>query len=643
MTATERHIAQASCRAQGPFVPREHVRPRARRGGIGCHCLSSWKCNSPPDMLSLNPVGLGIFGAEKLRAMVRPSRTRTTASSVILVVLLPLLGWGILSFLSWPLAPDPSIHLTGVHQGVLNEMGLGQMWTFRGPVYNAYLLLLYSIVEPFVSFYDKLAFDMGVKLVHLSVYLAATTFWGYSLARNHRQLRAWALPAVGVVLLGFLSPTRNFWLHAEDVALLVLIISSGFSFHRRSGLLICGGLVASLLPLIKGVTVVLCITAFAVMWLNRTRTLKEVLFWIAGFTAGALVQAYLCLTIWAVPLQDLFDAAVFQGAALPTAGRRWAFLLEEWPKYFELTPLFVPSIALTPLVLGQLVAERRWGSATALATSWLGPMIMVIAQHHYFFYHFGCALFPATLVLLLFLSTPIQGWCSKASLAPVMAIPFAIWLTDHPFFSDHVGYRTAFLGVLVLSVGLPFAHRLPGLTRLEYQVLTGATVVSAFVFCWTGGATGFAFSDATRLRHAQTTLEARLRHLEDEFGLAGEKVLLLSYGVISRNLRMSSACRHFFPIPVQRFRSDDSGAFEAAPSFRENLDCITDFRGRYIALERKWMYRSDLAPEMKKWLRSYRRVAWLDEKKRIALLERRSGRPGGSVDEERFTRRLVPL
>lgn len=62
-----------------------------------------------------------------------------------LVVVSILAFLGIAVYLSWPLAMDPSVHFTGIHQGKLTKKSLGELWNFRGPVYNAYLWALYQI------------------------------------------------------------------------------------------------------------------------------------------------------------------------------------------------------------------------------------------------------------------------------------------------------------------------------------------------------------------------------------------------------------------------------------------------------------------------------------------------------------------
>ena len=75
-------------------------------------------------------------------------------------------------------------------------------------------------------------------------------------------------------------------------------------------------------------------------------------------------------------------------------------------------------------------------------------------------------------------------------------------------------------------------------------------------------------------------------------------MLLLSYGTVAYHLDTTSACRHYFPIPLQRSRYRDTSG---TSGYRENLDCALSYTDDNVILEPIW-FKLDLLPSLATFL-----------------------------------------
>ena len=540
------------------------------------------------------------------------------------LVIWALVAVGVVSYFNWPLHGDASTHLTGIHQALVTGRGLQEAWNFRGPVYNVYLFCLYwgaSLVSPFS---EVTQFDKTLKVLHLLVVAASSTLAATGLAGRVRSLNGLAAPLTGLFLLAYLASTWTFWLHAEDVGFVLLLLSVGLATRKPPVALVLAGLVASCLPMLKVVTAALCLPAFLSVLVDRTHVWRAVGLFGAAFVTSVGMQAYLFSSVWTLPVQDLIEAGLFQNSANATWSQRMLRFRLEWPGFLEGTAMFAAALGLLSAVLAQSVATRRLREAALLLGSWLAPALMVLVQHKYFAYHFGCMAFGAALTVAYALARP--AWSRASAVAASLAFLVLLEETDHPYFFDHPVSRLAVLGC---AGAVALATWLPQLPRLGSSGgFIPSAAMLALVLSWFPSDDGLSFSRGKDLITRTARKVTYVRSTEQKRGLTGQTVLLLTYGTTARLLDVKSACRHYFPIPFQRFRIEDRRAFESSAGFVENRDCILGYLGKHVILQEKWMRRSDLFPELKANLvRHYRRVAWLGAGHQTGVWERRTDPP----------------
>jgi len=532
-----------------------------------------------------------------------------------------LVAVGVASYLGWPLRGDGSTHLAGIHQAIVSGRGLGATWNFRGPTYNLYLFGLYHLAGMFVPFTSVLAFDTTVKALHLFFFFWCSVGASIGLSRRVRGFSKLDVPLCGLFLVAYLSSHNTFWLHAEDVGLLLVLAAAGLATTTGPALLVLAGAVASLLPMLKGVTAPLCLLPSLALLLDRPRPGRAIAWYCMGLCASVAAQAVVFTQLWTVPVRDLLEAAVYQNSGHATWSERIDRFWVAWPRFLEGTPMFAVALGVLPSVLVQLLSGRRFTSAALLLAGWAVPVAMVLVQDKLFRYQFGCVAFAAVLTLVHCLA--IQDWSRSSFAASISGVLLLALATHHPYFLDHVAMRLVFLGsALAMTLTTWQSTRAPHHPASEDgRMLLAALSLTILMLFW---GDGLSLREGKGLKDRVARQVARYRASEARLGLTGETVLTLAYGSRIRLTDVKSACRHFFPIPVQRFRREDRQAFEAAAGFVENKDCIFNYAGRHVLLQEKWLKRSDLLRKLKRHLeRRYRRVGWLDPAKEIAVWERR--------------------
>lgn len=150
----------------------------------------------------------------------------------------------------WPLPDDNALHFAGVHQALMSERGLGEIWNFRGPTYNLYLVALNRAATTFVDFFSP-RFDTVVRALHLGIIVGGAFTWarGLSARFSLSPQEAWIAGAIAL-----LAGSQRIPLHAEDVAATLLLYVAGLTMMPRLGAHLAAGLLAGLLPFMKGIT-----------------------------------------------------------------------------------------------------------------------------------------------------------------------------------------------------------------------------------------------------------------------------------------------------------------------------------------------------------------------------------------------------
>lgn len=521
---------------------------------------------------------------------------------------------GVITYLSWPLASDPSVHFTGIHQGVVTGKDLGELWTFRGPVYNGYLWGLYRVTTWFVPFQNATSFSLLVRSLHLVVMSGVCTVWAISFSRFSRRFSGQALIVLGLALLGCTSMYRSVSLHAEDVSHLLLLTALACALSRSLFWRFIAGALAGLLPLVKGLTALFCFPAALAVLLPSHQRGRGVGAWIGGFLLSISLQLAWLYQYDFLPVRDLFESAVFQSSTLATHQERWTSFQIHWLSYSGKHPLTVVAAASGAFLMTWQILRRRFLQLLLGASLWLTALGALILQDRYFTYHLGL-IAPATIVSLSALTelygekfSRREAWILLG--ATSLTTLFFLWQLDHPYALDFPFVRIAWLAPSAAFVILAWGYLKQSRRTLKRLIpLVSVLFWAGFALAWTlDKGTFVTQGHATSLQRSLHREEEALRYFEKKHGLKKKTVLLLSYGHMSRYLQVRSACRHFFPIPVQRLRYELEETFAEQQGFQENRDCILSYEGDFILLERKWLAHSSFKSDLKSKLKSYHKV-----------------------------------
>lgn len=531
---------------------------------------------------------------------------------LVLVSVLALVG--ITVYLSWPLAVDPSVHFTGIHQGVINQRPLGELWTFRGPVYNAYLWVLYQITTWFVPFQDAPRFSLLVRIFHLGVLSGVCALWAWGFTRYSRRFVGQGWLVFCLALLGCTSVYWTVHLHAEDVSNLFLLASLGCALAPQLSLRFVAGFLAGLLPLVKGITALFCLPAALAVFLPEQKRGRGVFCWGTGFALSILVQVLWLYKHDFLPLRDLLESAVFQSSTVASFRERWLSFQIHWLSYSGKHPLTVVAASAGTFLMTWLLLRRRFLQFFLGLTLWGFTLFALIFQDRYFTYHMGLSVPPTIFTLSCLTELYRERFSRREALLLLGATSctwlFFLWQLDHPYALDFPFVRLAWLAPLFAFVVLAWSFWKSSGLALRWQIpLVASLAWLGFGVAWTLDKGTFPVSGhPTSLQRSMYREGDALRFFEKKHRLKNKQALLLAYGHMTRYLRVRSACRHFFPIPVQRLRVELEDTFVEQEGFRENRDCILSYHGELILLEPKWLRRSSFRAELREKLREYRRV-----------------------------------
>ena len=476
----------------------------------------------------------------------------------------PAPALSVLAYLRWPLAEDPALHFAGVHQALTSGRGLDEVWNFRGFGYNLYLAGLYEIATQFCSFFDAYRFDRIVRGLHLLVLLCGAWVFATGYARFLQLPRKDVMQVFAVVVFAVTATWPTVPLHAEDVTVVCLLYALGCALRPGRHSLVLAVVLAALLPYLKGITV-LFVAPIALATL-RDRPLRDLSVF-AGLWLGAFLAVTLSLWVWA-PLQltDLLETVYYQGAS--GLLRRFGGLLRI-TKQFAFNPTLLSGLLALGLTVPGLLAERRRDVLALLAALWLVPFICLVGQGAYYTYHFSTVALASAASLGAFLGFGLRGSAFRpAAFVALMSLAFCVWF------------------------GSNAAPREKNVER-----------------AWRG---------------VRENIE-RFAEVERLVGSQGANplstVLLASYGTSARYLNVRSACRHFFPVPLERGHLVEPRLRVSLHGFREVSRCFAQYSGEYVLLEPDWL--SEAEARRAGALRGYREVWRFEAGRRDYQLFRR--------------------
>lgn len=533
----------------------------------------------------------------------------------ILVVAAVLIGLGTLAR---PLGQDASAHFGGIHHSFAAGYDLGEAFTFRGPTYNAYLAGLYVTATSVVDFFDRSAFDPLVIALQLLLVTGAGWLWGSGLGRRFALGRGACVACAALAVIAASSNIETVILHTEQVAVVVTFAAWGLAMRSRTGWQVVAGLLLATLPLMKGVTAVYAAPVLLSALLQhgwRSRSFRVLL----GVTLATAVGLVAILAVVApVSLRDLTEFAVYQDSLGGPVAARFTTFANSWRMFLTFNPLLVAGLPALILHVAELLRRHDRGELLLVLGLWSIAPFSLLLQQQYFTYHAMPVVLGATYSLsaVLWWCRPV-GWTRvRTRTAGSIAVFTTVltWREAVGGLGGGNGWTLILLAVALVVTGLTVLQLLSWLGRtvqpsvvLPRRVVAGMLALAATVWVAYPRAMPTPARSAVAWERASVQ-EAGFDALVDEYDLRGEEVLLLAFAAGMRHLDVVSACRHWFPIPVQRYQPERDAEFRATSGFQENLDCILDYDGEYLIQEQDW-FRTRALPEVSAFARDYERIA----------------------------------
>jgi hypothetical protein len=502
-----------------------------------------------------------------------------------------------IAYLIWPPWTDVTVHMTGIHLAGVQDRGLLGAWTFRPVLFNAYLATLHALVTPFAGFASKAAFETLVKVVHLVVILGVCGFWAHHVAAARGVPRA-ARTMAAVLVFAFLVSAFDIAIQAEEVAVLAMLLAWGFLARGGARSVTAAALLAASLPFYKGVTALYGLPLLVVAW--TTFGPRRAAFYRFAVSSAVAAVLFVLVLAWLAPQQirDLVEAGVYQGSFESSWGARLSRLVTEGRRYAFVQPVLLPGGLATVLVAGAALRRRAVGKTVLLVVLWVVPVLVVLIQDMYFDYHFVAATVPAAYAIGLLSGPsdyPTRRWVEAATVL-VLGLGAARLVWANPRMDD------GFEGVAVTAIFLVVALVMISVVRPVRASALVAACALAMVPIWGGVTSPILGSRAADLADARSTAEDTFDRLARTNGIGPrQEVLYLAYGTAAYFLGAPSACRHYFPIPLQRYRPERADAFEQTEAFQENRDCALEFGGEFVVLQDTW-FRLPLHPELERKL-----------------------------------------
>lgn len=535
-------------------------------------------------------------------------RVRTT------VVALALVTATVCSFVAYalrPLADDVLVNFAGIHEslakGSVFEVLSG--WNFRPVGYRLWLTVEHAIVSPFTATGSR-RYQLALHVVGGFVLLGASAVaaWGWRRARTSASRRS-AIAFGAIVFIALAWSSKSVPLQAEEFAVVLTLVAWGLASDTRTAPF--AALPAAVLLFAKGSTFLLVFVVLArvttIHGLGSPTTRRFVI-----LTAAIdLAAVALLLIVAPSELRDLLESAVYQDSfrafdpqtTMRTLGNVWGYAI------------FHPALYAGAIATLFLLADQRRPRHLDLAVGWLAALALLVTGVSSFEYHFAVAMVPASLALGEVVTAPPRRLqAPNWGVAAVLAAGVVGTATAQELAS---GRRFVVALAIVALIWVPIivlAAMVAGAPNwcqrwLVPNMLVAAVAVLAISDLQPWAASARAYErERTAYRSAVEGIEAR--YLADQ-----HQVLLLSYGTVAYHLDTTSACRHYFPIPLQRSRYRDTSG---TSGYRENLDCALSYTGEYAILEPTW-FKLDRVPSL---------AAFLDEEF-VEVSRHRTRRQGG--------------
>ncbi len=485
---------------------------------------------------------------------------------------------------------------------------------FPGNVYEAWELkplghrilwrLLYRASTLIAPYEDKVLFEPTIRLLYslLSILVILVSIRLARAPLRHVGIS----PPAAFAFLGLAFFGMNNWalMQAEHSALLLAIPAAALSLRPEIGARFAAGVLLSLLVTLKGVTIVLAPQVLLLAAALPRERRPSLLPTVAGLAAGLVVVAIAAVYVFPREIQDLRNAAAWQGADQLRmeiiAPRLWAFLTST-ANGIAVTKLGMAA-ALALLLFRSRIGRR---SAALIGASWIMGLAGLLSQRHLFGYQF----------LLL--------WLPAAACAGVLLVRWNAAPDASRLRREGVAFG---LLLLALSVGArPFWWLIPfvplgWLTWVSARPRHAAAFPAFCALLVATALAGWSVPNVPEQIRRPLPVRELFAEWNHQFQLHQEpEILYLDAGYAAYAIGARSWCRYFFPLPIQR--ATHRKLLLKLPVTQETLARILQYEGRYIVHHFRWLPLPKV-PELDAMIRERYRLVARDEECGFALYAR---------------------
>lgn len=539
----------------------------------------------------------------------------------------------------------------------------------RGIGYKVIMYGIYKAASALTSLEDKKSFEIAVRFIYGLLVLASVglAVWRFRRRLSDAGFSApllFLLCSATLFSMGWLPS-----MEPEEISLWFIVVGVTLALGGTRANLAAGAVLGALVTL-KGVTVLFGLLPLLLLFGLGPKYQRRMLVSGAAFACSAIALFAIMWLWMPESREELHIASLMRdpsGITSPAqmvsnmqklAGSYWAA--------FRGAPVLIGSAAAAWIMVPLLLWRARWRQLVALAGIWGVSVAAVISQAGYGAQQlFATAAIMSSLLLWVEVRTLQPGrvdnrlapallawWCAAlivvanagagATYASILLLAISGTGVLGGYFVLSGGLdrtKIVLAGIFgALSFGVAGVVLAQSNLRVELgpedALLLGLTILAAL---WLQGRPNiFAVNrnlavvsvvllgifltvpmyqtpgiDRSDQEHEYIAhvLEVRQswKALDDRFGLSGQaSILFLDAGEAAYYLDAGSACKHFFPLPLQR--ADTHPLLIATESYRNNLNCILAYDGQYVIVAEQWFNPLAIPEANEKLSREYEMV-----------------------------------
>lgn len=300
-----------------------------------------------------------------------------------------------------------------------------ESWNLRGVGYKYLAYFFYRATIPFFDYQDKTHFEIGFKLF-LSAFILLIL--GLSIAISRRTLIRYGVDIYSAFFIGgisFFTVSHHASFQAEDMTALIFVLGTACSISDSKILNLTAGFLLGLLFTLKGVTIILGISALVFIFLSEKDRYDKMSRVGLSYVVSSIVILVGIFLFMPSEIRDLQEATIFQSSFDRSLVTRLIILVRFFRINFEHNPILAPGVMAGLVICFYLFRKRYFKTLIAYSLLWVFPAMVVVIQGMGYGYHYS-VMIPVAMgsimaVLLIIRDLELDAkWYAAVYLLPVM-------------------------------------------------------------------------------------------------------------------------------------------------------------------------------------------------------------------------------